>query len=90
MLSLIRASILFSVASNLDEVKLMVGIDPISEDNLHSAFNAVLTGDERPLLKMGMPQEEWFDVQYMLNRLVEGGLVVWHRWRLQCQDAHHA
>lgn len=54
----------------------MVGIDPISEDNLHSAFNAVLTGDERPLLKMGMPQEEWFDVQYMLNRLVEGGLIV--------------
>jgi hypothetical protein len=28
-------------------------------------------------LKMGMPEEEWFDVQYILNRLIEGGLEVW-------------
>lgn len=55
----------------------MVGMDPQSEENLHEAFMAVLTGDERPLLKMGMPQEEWFDVQFMLNRLIEGGLQVW-------------
>ena len=55
----------------------MVGVDPTSEENLHEAFMAVLTGDERPLLKMGMPEEEWFDVQYILNRLIEGGLEVW-------------
>lgn len=54
----------------------MVGIDPTSEENLHEAFMAILTGDERPLLKMGMPEEEWFDVQFMLNRLIEGGLEV--------------
>ena len=65
-----------SVSSNLEEVKLMVGVDPTSEENLHEAFMAVLTGDERPLLKMGMPEEEWFDVQFMLNRLIEGGLEV--------------
>lgn len=64
------------VSSDLEEVKLMVGMDPQSEENLHEAFMAVLTGDERPLLKMGMPQEEWFDVQFMLNRLIEGGLQV--------------
>lgn len=37
---------------------------------------AVTEGDERPLLKLGMPEEEWYDVQDYLNRVIEGGLQV--------------
>lgn len=64
------------LSSNLDEVKLRVGVDQTSDENLREAFNAVKYGDERPLLKMGMPQGEWQDVQFMLNKLLDGGLQV--------------
>jgi hypothetical protein len=46
------------------------------DKNLRKAFLAVMEGDERPLLKMGMPEEEWYDVQDYLNRVIEGGLHV--------------
>lgn len=68
--------IVFSVSSDIEELKLMLGIGGEAEQNLHDAFIAVMEGDERPLLKLGMPEEEWYDVQYNLNKLIEGGLQV--------------
>ncbi|XP_061192100.1 neuropeptide prohormone-4-like isoform X1 [Saccostrea echinata] len=63
------------VSPNLRELGEIVGLGD-KEDNLRRAFLAVREGDERPLLKMGMPEEEWYDVQDYLNRVIEGGLVV--------------
>ncbi|OWF42299.1 neuropeptide prohormone-4-like [Mizuhopecten yessoensis] len=65
-----------AVASDLEDLKLMVGMGEDAADNLHEAFLAVLDGDERPLRKMGMPDEEWYDVSYMLDKFREGGLNV--------------
>lgn len=65
-----------AVSSDIEELKLMLGIGGEAEHNLHDAFMAVMEGDERPLLKLGMPEEEWYDVQYNLNKLIEGGLQV--------------
>ncbi|KAJ8308892.1 hypothetical protein KUTeg_013766 [Tegillarca granosa] len=65
-----------AISSDIEELKLMLGIGGEAEHNLHDAFMAVMEGDERPLLKLGMPEEEWYDVQYNLNKLIEGGLQV--------------
>ncbi|XP_060082449.1 neuropeptide prohormone-4-like [Ylistrum balloti] len=65
-----------ATASDLDDLKLMVGMSENAADNLHEAFEAVLQGDERPLRKLGMPEEEWYDVSYMLDKFRTGGLKV--------------
>lgn len=71
----------FPVSSDLEDLKMMVGMSEKSADNLHEAFEAVLDGDERPLRKLGMPEEEWYDVSYMLDKIREGGLEVWRHCR---------
>lgn len=52
----------------------MVGISPEAEDNLREAFEAAMDADERPLLDMDMPDDQWFNTQYMLNKFRDGGL----------------
>lgn len=63
------------VSPNIEELGQIVGLGN-KEANLRSALLAVTEGDERPLLKLGMPEEEWYDVQDYLNRVIEGGLQV--------------
>ncbi|KAK3580761.1 hypothetical protein CHS0354_023046 [Potamilus streckersoni] len=63
-----------SVATNFQELAVMVGISPKDRKNLEDVFTAVAEGDERPLLRLGMPRSNWYDVQFMLNKLIEGGL----------------
>lgn len=65
----------FIVSPNLEELGQIVGLGD-KEKNLRKALLAVMEGDERPLVKLGMPEEEWYDVQDYLNRVIEGGLSV--------------
>ena len=67
---------MFTVGSNLQDVALMVGIEPDAERNLEEVFFAVLQNDMRPLLKLGMPKGEWYDTMNMLTQIVDGGLIV--------------
>ena len=53
---------------------MMVGISRDAEHNLENSFVAALEGDERPLLKLGMPRGEWYDTQDILTKLADGGL----------------
>ncbi|KAL3875259.1 hypothetical protein ACJMK2_038183 [Sinanodonta woodiana] len=62
------------LATNLQDLALMVGVSPKDQQNLEDVFTAVAEGDERPLLRLGMPRSNWMDVQFMLNKLIEGGL----------------
>lgn len=65
-----------AVGTNLEDIALMVGLTPESERNLEDAFFAVLENDMRPLLKLGMPKGEWYDLSTMFASLEKGGLLV--------------
>ena len=59
--------LLFLVGTSIDDISMIVGLTPDAEQNLEDAFYAVLNNDMRPLLKMGMPEGEWFDTSAMFN-----------------------
>ncbi|KAL5009285.1 hypothetical protein ScPMuIL_014866 [Solemya velum] len=62
-----------AVSSDLDELKGMVGISDETGKNLRDAFVGAMEGDERPLMKLGMPDTAWYDTQYVLSKLLQGG-----------------
>ena len=62
------------MGTSLEDVSMMVGISRDAEHNLENSFVAALEGDERPLLKLGMPRGEWYDTQDILTKLADGGL----------------
>ncbi|XP_046369464.1 neuropeptide prohormone-4-like [Haliotis cracherodii] len=65
-----------AVASDIDDLQLTLGLTDENVENLRKAFAAAMEGDERPLLKMDMPERSWNEVQYMLQQLLDSGFKV--------------
>lgn len=65
-----------AVSPGLDDVALQMGLSDKAITNIKTAFTAVETGDERPLLKMGMPQNSWHETDFLLNKLLKSGFKV--------------
>lgn len=62
-----------TVASDIPSLSMELGMTPENEESLHAAFLAAEDGDERPLLKMGMSERSWHEVQYVFQKLLESG-----------------
>lgn len=62
-----------TVASDMNDLSSSVGMLPENEERLRQAFDATQEGDERPLLRMGMPERSWHEVQYVLQKLLDSG-----------------
>ena len=69
-------SLSISVGKTIDDVAIMIGVTPDAEENLVDAFYAAIENDKRPLLKLGMPNGEWYNIRSLFTKLVEGGLEV--------------
>lgn len=65
-----------TVASDISDLSQELGMTPENEENLHTAFVAAMEGDERPLLKMGMSERSWHEVQYVLQKLLDSGFKI--------------
>jgi len=62
-----------TVASDIEDLSSSVGMLPENVDRLRTAFDAAQEGDERPLLRMGMEERSWHEVQYVLQKLLDSG-----------------
>lgn len=62
-----------TVSPDLNDLSRSLHLQPIHEERLREAFDAAQEGDERPLLRMGMPERSWHAVQHVLLKLLESG-----------------
>lgn len=62
-----------TVASDIHDLADQVGLTEENVERLRQVFEASMEGDERPLLKMGMPERSWHEVQYVFQQLLDTG-----------------
>ncbi|KAL8619825.1 hypothetical protein ACOMHN_025911 [Nucella lapillus] len=63
-----------TVASSLRDLQHSLGLTDQNVENLQRAFLGSIEGDERPLLRLGMPDGAWPEVKYLLESLYNSGL----------------
>jgi len=65
-----------TAASDIHDLADQVGMTDENVQLLTQALEGASEGDERPLLKMGMPDRSWHEVQYVLQKLIDSGFQV--------------
>ncbi|XP_076443064.1 neuropeptide prohormone-4-like [Babylonia areolata] len=65
-----------TVADNLESLQHHLGLTDANVENIRKAFIAAVEGDERPILKMGMPERAWPEVKFLFETLLESGFHV--------------
>ena len=64
------------MASSVEGLRHSLSLTDENVDNLRKALMSALEGDERPLLDMGMPDESWPEVKFLMDSLLQSGLTV--------------
>lgn len=65
-----------TVVANVEELKSILGLTQDNVINLRAAFKGTTEGDERPLLKLGMPERSWPEVKFLLESLLKSNFHV--------------
>jgi hypothetical protein len=60
----------------VEDLRNQLGLTQENVNNIRAALVGTEEGDERPLLKLGMPERSWPEVKFLLESLLKSGFHV--------------